>query len=110
MTWKNILLERDGQFAYVTLNRPGRRNALSLELLQELHECLKGIGADVRVVILRANGPAFSAGHDISEMAGRDDAFYQRLFGVCTEVMELLHALPQPVIAQVHGIATAAGC
>src|SRR2546426_824315 len=106
MAWKNILSDREGPFAYVTLNRPERRNALSLEHLQELHECFRGIGSDAaaRVVILRANGPAFSAGHDISEMVDRDAAFYQQLFQVCTDVMETLHGIPQPVIAQVHGI------
>jgi enoyl-CoA hydratase/carnithine racemase len=112
MAWKNIQFDRQGQFAYVTMNRPERRNALSLEHLQELLECFRGIGqeAGVRVAILRANGPAFSAGHDLSEMVDREPAFYQQLFQVCTEVMETLHAIPQPVIAQVQGVATAAGC
>jgi enoyl-CoA hydratase/carnithine racemase len=112
MAWKNILFDREGPFAYVTMNRPERRNALSLEHLQELHECFRGIGQDpgVRVAILRANGPAFSAGHDLSEMIDRDGAFYQQLFQVCTDVMETVHAMPQPVIAQVQGVATAAGC
>jgi enoyl-CoA hydratase/carnithine racemase len=112
MAWKNIQFAREGQLAYVTMNRPERRNALSLEHLQELLECFRGLGQDVgvRVAILRANGPAFSAGHDLSEMVDREPAFYQQLFQVCTEVMETLHAIPQPVIAQVQGVATAAGC
>src|SRR5438067_2953707 len=112
MSFKNILSERDGSLALVTLNRPERRNALSLETLQELIDCFRGIGDDasVRVAILRANGPAFSAGHDIGEMAGKDDAFYRRLFEVCTALMETLQSIPQPVIAQVHALATAAGC
>ena len=64
----------------------------------------------VRVIVMEAAGPAFSAGHDLSEMIGRDVGFYQRLFDVCTELMETIHRLPQPVIAKVHGVATAAGC
>ena len=64
----------------------------------------------MRAIVLEAAGPAFSAGHDLSEMVGRDVAFFQRLFDVCTELMETIHRLPQPVIAKVHGIATAAGC
>jgi enoyl-CoA hydratase/carnithine racemase len=112
MAWKNIQLDREGPFSYVTMNRPERRNALSLEHLQELLECFRGIGQDAgaRVAILRANGPAFSAGHDLSEMIDREPAFHQQLFQVCTDVMETLHSIPQPVIAQVHGVATAAGC
>jgi enoyl-CoA hydratase/carnithine racemase len=112
MTFQNILLDREGSTALVTLNRPERRNALSLEALEELTRCFRAVGEDreVRVVILRANGPAFSAGHDLSEMIGRDGAFYRELFEACTTVMETLQGIPQPVIAEVHGIATAAGC
>ena len=108
----NVLTDRDGSLAFVTLNRPERRNALSLETLQELIDVFRGIGEDpaVRVAVLRANGPAFSAGHDIAEMTGRDDAFYRRLFEVCTQLMETIQSIPQPVIASVHGMATAAGC
>jgi enoyl-CoA hydratase/carnithine racemase len=110
--YKNLLLERDGAIATVVLNRPEKRNALSLELLTELRGCLHEISADraTRMVILRANGQAFSAGHDLGEMVGCDGPFAQRLFEVCTEVMLGLRNLPQPVIAQVHAIATAAGC
>jgi hypothetical protein len=64
----------------------------------------------VRVIVVDAVGPAFSGGHDLSEMIGRDVPFYQRLFGVCTELMETIQRLPQPVIAKVEGMATAAGC
>ena len=108
----HVLTERDGSLAFVTLNRPERRNPLSLEMLQELIEAFRGLSGDqsVRVVVLKANGPAFSAGHDISEMSGKDDAFYRRLFEVCTQLMELIQSIPQPVIAQVHAMATAAGC
>lgn len=111
-TYKDILLERDGATSLVTLNRPERRNALSLQMLQELTLCFRGIGQDpeARVAILRANGPAFSAGHDLSEMVGKDGAFYRELFEACTILMETIQGIAQPVIAQVHAMATAAGC
>ena len=64
----------------------------------------------MRAIVIDAAGPAFSAGHDLSEMIGRDVPFYQRLFDVCSELMETIHRVPQPVIAKVHGMATAAGC
>ena len=111
-TYEGILFEREGTTAVATLNRPERRNALSLQMLQELTRCFRAIGedADLRVAILKANGPAFSAGHDIAEMAGKDGAFYRELFEACTVLMETIQAIPQPVIAQVHATATAAGC
>ncbi len=109
---RTVLVAREGVLARVTLNRPDKRNALSLELMEELIDALDTIGADpdVRAVVIEGAGVAFSAGHDLSEMVGRDLPFYQRLFDVCTELMEKIHRLPQPVIAKVHGIATAAGC
>src|SRR5207245_779082 len=69
-----------------------------------------GAAPAVRAIVLEGAGPACSAGHDLSEMIGREAAFYERLFAVCTELMETIHRVPQPVIAKVHGIATAAGC
>jgi enoyl-CoA hydratase/carnithine racemase len=98
--------------ARVRLDRPDKRNALSLELMDELVGVLKRLGerGDVRAVVLEGAGVAFSAGHDLSEMVGRDLPFYQRLFDRCTELMETIHRMPQPVIAKVHGTATAAGC
>jgi enoyl-CoA hydratase/carnithine racemase len=98
--------------ARVTLDRPERRNALSLELMDELTGVLQKLGArqDARAIVVEGAGVAFSAGHDLSEMVGRDLPFYQRLFDSCTELMETIHRVPQPVIAKVHGIATAAGC
>jgi enoyl-CoA hydratase/carnithine racemase len=94
------------------LNRPEKRNPLSLQLMQELIGSLEALGAEpeVRAIVIEGAGVAFSAGHDLREMVGRDLPFYQRLFDVCTELMETIHRLPQPVIAKVHGIATAAGC
>jgi len=109
---RHLLVDSDGPAATITLNRPERRNALSLELMEELTGVLRRLGADpaVRAIVIDAAGPAFSAGHDLSEMVGRDVAFYQRLFAACTELMETIHRVPQPVIAKVHAIATAAGC
>jgi enoyl-CoA hydratase/carnithine racemase len=107
-----VLLDRDGVTARLTLNRPEKRNALSLELMEELIEAIDKLrtDADIRAVVIEGAGPAFSAGHDLSEMIGRELPFYQRLFDVCTELMETIHRLPQPVLAKVHGVATAAGC
>ena len=110
MAYRNILVERDGTTALVTLNRPERRNALSLDMLQELTFAFRALGPDARVAVLRGSGAAFSAGHDIAEMRAKDPAFYRQLFDACTTLMETLQDLAQPVIAQVHGIATAAGC
>jgi enoyl-CoA hydratase/carnithine racemase len=109
---RSLRVERSGAATTVVLDRPERRNALSLELMQELTATLRELGADaeVRAIVLAGAGPAFSAGHDLSEMVGRDAAFYDRLFQVCVELMETIHAVPQPVIARVHGMATAAGC
>lgn len=102
----------EGSIAYVTMNRPERRNALSLAHMEELIACFAAIGQnrEVAVAILRGAGVAYCAGHDLSEMVGRDAAFYRRLFDVCTALMETLQSIPQPVIAQVQGVATAAGC
>lgn len=110
--YQHILVEREGRLAFVTMNRPQRRNALSLAHMQELLACFKALGVDkdVGAVILSGNGPVFCSGHDLSELTGQTPEFYQEVFTVCTELMEAIQAIPQPVIAQVHGIATAAGC
>jgi enoyl-CoA hydratase/carnithine racemase len=109
---QNLTVEEHGSAVVITLNRPEKRNALSLALMQELCGVLNAIESrsDVRAVVLAGAGAAFSAGHDLSEMVGRDLPFYQRLFDTCTVLMETIHRLPQPVIAKVRGIATAAGC
>src|SRR4051812_37158656 len=108
----HVLLTYEGPVAVATLNRPQRRNALSLELMQELIGCLDEIGRnrEIRAVILAAAGKVFCSGHDLSEMTGRDLTDYRRIFDVCTELMTKLQSIPQPVIAEVQGIATAAGC
>jgi enoyl-CoA hydratase/carnithine racemase len=111
-TYEHILFEQDDDIARVTMNRPKKRNALSLEHMRELISCFREIGErrDASVVILRGEGSAFCAGHDLSEMVGRDPEFYRRLFDVCCELMETIQEIPQPVIAQVRATATAAGC
>lgn len=112
MEYRNLCYGREGPIAVVTLNRPERRNALSLELMLELIDCLDRIGGDaeVRAVILAAAETVFCSGHDLSEMTGRDVNEYRRIFDVCTELMTKIQAIPQPVIAEVQGVATAAGC
>jgi enoyl-CoA hydratase/carnithine racemase len=112
MPYQHLIASIDGQFGLITLNRPERRNALSLDLMLELIRCLDefAVNAQVRAVILAASGKVFSAGHDLSEMVGRTVGDYRRIFDVCTELMLKIQAIPQPVIAQVQGVATAAGC
>jgi enoyl-CoA hydratase/carnithine racemase len=112
MTDERVTVDvRDG-IARVRLDSPARRNALGEELLRSLTEALALTAADpdARVIVVEASGPAFSAGHDIAEMRDREEDYYRDLFAACTTLMTLLHQLPQPVIAQVDGVATAAGC
>jgi enoyl-CoA hydratase/carnithine racemase len=108
----NLTSQREGAIVIVTLDRPELRNALSLELMRELLACLDGIGRDreVRAVILAASGTVFCSGHDLGEMTGRDLNEYREIFDVCSELMQKIQAIPQPVIAEVQGVATAAGC
>ena len=108
----NIDIAYEGGTAVVTLNRPERRNALSLELMLDLIAALDQLGRnpEVRAVILAAAGKVFCSGHDLGQMTGRDITEYRRIFDVCTELMQKLQSIPQPVIAEVQGIATAAGC
>ena len=111
-----VRVETGGPVARLVLDRPARRNALSLSVMQSLIAGLDTIASDreARVVVLEGAGPAFSAGHDIAEMVApvetNRDAFYRELFATCVTLMERLHSVPQPVIAKVHGVATAAGC
>jgi len=106
-----LLTLRDGVVA-LTLDRADKRNALSLEVMRELIVALSEIAADraARVVILRGLGPAFSAGHDLREMLARSMSEYRETFDTCVTLMESIQRIPQPVIAEVGGIATAAGC
>src|SRR5437016_2500480 len=109
---QNLLRSTEGQLGIITLNRPDRRNALSFELMLELIKCLDDFSKDtsIRTVILAANGKVYSSGHDLSELVDRSVTDYRRIFDVCTELMTKIQSIPQPVIAQVHGLATAAGC
>ena len=108
----SILIERDAPVATITMNRPEKRNALSSEMMRELTDALRALSAesDVRAIVLAANGPAFSAGHDLRELVDGDIKRYRAVFDLCTELMETIQAIPQPVIASVQKIATAAGC
>ncbi|HLU31883.1 MAG TPA: enoyl-CoA hydratase-related protein, partial [Acidimicrobiia bacterium] len=110
MRWQHIAPRQEGVRFTIELSRPERRNALSLEMMAEVEKALGSLPDEVRVVVLAASGPAFSAGHDLGEMVGRPDGFYAELFSVCTDMMEAIGSIPQPVIARVHGVATAAGC
>jgi enoyl-CoA hydratase/carnithine racemase len=112
MDYENLGFETEGCVAVVTLNRPNRRNALSLELMRELLDCLARIGEErqLRAVILAAAGKVYSSGHDLNELVGRDINDYRQIFDVCAELMTRIQSIPQPVIAEVQGIATAAGC
>jgi enoyl-CoA hydratase/carnithine racemase len=110
--YRNLAVRDEGAAVRIVLNRPEKRNALSLELMEELTAALlaAGVRPDIRAIVLEGAGPAFSAGHDLGEMVGREADFYDRLFEACTVMMEAIHRVPQPVIAKVHGTATAAGC
>jgi enoyl-CoA hydratase/carnithine racemase len=112
MPYQDLIVEREESVRVITLNRPNRRNALSLGLMSELIACLDETGRDrsIRTVILAAAGAAFCSGHDLSETVGGDINQNRRLFDICTVLMEKLQSIPQPVIAEVQGIATAAGC
>ena len=111
MAYQFVLVKSEGPFTTVTLNRPEKRNALSLDVMGELTAAIAEAGAsDATGVILAANGPVFSAGHDFADMAGADLVAMRPLFAVCTEMMDTIQSIPQPVIARVHGLATAAGC
>jgi enoyl-CoA hydratase/carnithine racemase len=107
-----LLVENLNGIRRLTLNHPEKRNALSRALLQALADELARIRNDqsVRIVILRAAGPVFSAGHDLRELSATSETENRDLFSLCTRVMEGLRLLPQPVIAEVDGMATAAGC
>ena len=101
-----------GPVATIRLNRPRQRNALSMDLMRDLIAVLEGIGTnrELAAVILAAEGSAFCAGHDLNEMVDRNVNEYRQIFDLCTDLMTAIQRIPQPVIAQVHGMATAAGC
>ena len=113
-----LLRETIGSIAVLTLNRPTARNSLSEDLIAELHGALKDIHDDkkVRALVIAANGPAFSAGHDMKELtarrtdADRGRAYFAQIMDACSAMMQAIVHLPKPVVAAVQGIATAAGC
>ncbi|HUA09887.1 MAG TPA: enoyl-CoA hydratase [Candidatus Acidoferrales bacterium] len=108
---KEISLEREGRAAILTMRRPEKRNALSRSMMRELAGALGELGSDrsVRTVIIAGEGQAFSAGHDLSELRGCDETSATEIFDRCVELMETIGRIPQPVIAEVGALATAAG-
>jgi len=111
MRYENLVCTREEDFAVITMSRPERRNALSQSHLCELQHAFDAAGSsDARGVILAAQGTVFCAGHDFADMKGRDERRMRELLDVCREVMQTIQRIPQPVIAQVEGLATAAGC
>lgn len=107
-TWQHLLVVDIGPITRITLNRPERRNALSLELMRELQQALEQ--ATGQVVVIAGSGPAFSAGHDLAELTQCEGDEAAELFTTCSALMTTVQSIDQPVIAQVHGVATAAGC
>jgi enoyl-CoA hydratase/carnithine racemase len=112
MTFQDILFSKKDAIGVLTLNNPKKANALSKRMINEMIDLLTAVSDDesVKVIVLKAAGRHFCAGHDLSEMIGQGVAAYKKIFDQCTRMMQLLHEIPQPVIAQVQGIATAAGC
>ena len=113
-----LLRQNQGPIAVLTLNRPAARNSLSEALLKALSDALSGIAGDksIRAVVIAANGPAFCAGHDLKELTARrtdpdkGQAFFQHTMTTCSAMMQQIVNLPQPVVAAVQGVASAAGC
>ncbi len=112
MPYQDLCLDVQDGIGVITLNRPARRNALSLAFMRELIACLGELERNegVQAVILAAAGNAYCSGHDLSEMVGRTDSDYREVFDVCADLMMKIQSIPQPVIAEVQGVATAAGC
>ncbi|GAA1557249.1 enoyl-CoA hydratase-related protein [Actinomadura kijaniata] len=107
----DVLIERDGAFTTITMNRPRRRNALSRAFLEDLTRAFAKVAeTDARGVILAAEGPVFSAGHDFADLAGASHADVRDLLQTCADLMRTIQSVPQVVIARVHALATAAGC
>src|SRR3954447_8596263 len=109
--YEHLLVTDDGPFTTITLNRPDKRNALALNVMLEVTEAFRHVGkSDAIGIILAANGPVFSAGHNFADMAGATLDEARHVFDVCTRMMQTIQAIPQPVCAKVHALATAAGC
>jgi enoyl-CoA hydratase/carnithine racemase len=106
-----VRVDRHGDFSTITLCNPAKRNALSLDVLHQLIDAFTAAGqSDARGIILAAEGPVFSAGHNFGDMFQASQADAQQLFTVCSYLMKLMHNIPQPIVAKVHALATAAGC
>ena len=105
-----VLVEQRDRVTWLTLNRPDRRNPLGLEMMEALIDALTTLSAESSAVVIAAAGPVFSAGHDLAEVLGGDESELEKIFARCTELMETVSRIPQPVMARVHGVATAAGC
>ncbi len=111
MKYELVELSYTGDFATVTMNCPERRNALSLQHMTELTAAFTEAGeSNALGIFLAANGPVFSAGHDFRDMAGQDLPYMRKLLKVCVNLMDTIQVVPQPVLAKVHSLATAAGC
>lgn len=111
MKYELVELTYEGNFATVTMNNPKRRNALSLQHMQELTAAFREAGeSQARGIFLAANGPVFSSGHDFADMAGQDLMFMRRMMKVSSTLMETIQSVPQPVLARVQALALAAGC
>lgn len=112
MSATSVRVVRENPIATITLANPKRRNPLSIDTMIELQSAIEqlGVDRDIRAIVLAAEGPVFSAGHDLQEMTGADLTHYRRVFELCTDLMTAVQNVPQPVIARVDGIATAAGC
>ena len=112
MVYEEILFSAEGPVGYLTLNNPSKINALSQKMIGEMIHLLTAVSLDesIKVIVIRATGKHFCAGHDLSEMRGQGMKEYKFIFDQCAQMMQLIHTIPQPVIAQVQGVATAAGC
>jgi enoyl-CoA hydratase/carnithine racemase len=112
MATAQVLVEVEGDLGIVTMNRPERRNALSEAHIRELLAAIEPLARNdaIRAIVIAANGPVFSAGHDLGELLECDVAAARRLLDACTRLMRMLQSVPQPVVAAVQGVATAAGC
>ncbi len=105
-----LLIDVDGATTTITLNRPERRNPLGLEMMDAVIAALENLSPETVVVVIKANGPVFSAGHDLTQVLAAEEVELKKIFESCTVMMEKISEIPQPVIAAVHGVATAAGC
>jgi enoyl-CoA hydratase/carnithine racemase len=111
MDYEHLRVAAEGEYRTIGIARPEKRNALSVEVMRELVRAFEAAGeSKARGVMLEASGPVFSAGHDFADMAGRDLAQMRALLRLCARLMDTIQEIPQPVLAKVHGLATAAGC